>query len=391
MIDAGDDWWDTSETLPMTPETPTPQTHRTWAEIDLDAIRHNAAAARTQAGAGVRVMAVVKANAYGFGLGPVVRALAGHVDLFGVANVTEARALRTCLPDAEVFILGPALPSEREEIATSGFVPSVSNADEARAFGEFAKDAPVPIHFIVDTGMGRIGVWQEDALPMLEKIAALPGVKITGVASHLPVADEDNHFTQRQLVRFHALLVQIRMAGIAAPVVHIENSAGILGHAQQAGDMVRPGIMLYGYSPLPQWQHCLRPALTWKTRITLLREVAGGRSISYGRTFITPRSMRIATLGVGYADGYRRDLSGQNAQVLIGGRRCAVLGRVTMDQIMVDASAVGDLAVGDEVVLIGRQEREEITVAEMAKKAGTIPWEIFTGLGPRVVREYIGV
>ncbi|MGB8167971.1 MAG: alanine racemase [Chthoniobacteraceae bacterium] len=375
----------------MPPEIAPSPSHRTWAEIDLEALRHNATAVRNRTGTEVRIMAIVKANAYGHGIGPVVRALANHVDLFGVANVAEARELRSSLPSAEVFILGPALPEERAEIATSRFIPSVSNADEARAFGELANGNPLPIHFIVDTGMGRIGAWQEDALQMIEKIGAIPGVTITGVASHLPAADEDNHFTQRQLVRFHALVVQIRMAGIPAPVVHVENSAGVLGHVQQAGDMVRPGIMLYGHAPLPQWQHCLRPTLTWKTRITLLRDVGAGRSISYGRTYITPRATRIATLGVGYADGYQRHLSGQNAQVLIGGRRCAVLGRVTMDQIMVDIGAVGDVAVGDEAVLIGRQGHEEITVAELANKAGTIPWEIFTGLGRRVAREYIGV
>jgi alanine racemase len=375
----------------MTPEIPTSPSRRTWAEIDLEALRHNAAAVRNQAGAEVRIMAIVKANAYGHGLGPVVRALADRVDLFGVANVVEGRELRTHLPKADVFILGPALPEERAEIVASGFIPSVSNADEAQAFGDLAKGEPIPIHFIVDTGMGRIGVWQEEALAMMEKIVAVPGVKITGVASHLPAADEDNHFTQRQLVRFHALLVQIRLAGITAPVVHIENSAGVLGHAQQAGDMVRPGIMLYGHSPLPQWQHCLRPALTWKARVTLVRAVAAGRSISYGRTYVTPRATRIATLGVGYADGYQRHLSGQNAYVLLRGRRCSVVGRVTMDQIMVDVGGGSEVVVGDEAVLIGQQDREEITVGELAKKAGTIPWEIFTGIGPRVAREYIGV
>ena len=382
---------DKRRALHMPSEIQAPPAHRSWAEINLDALRHNAAAVRTQVGPEVRIMAIVKANAYGHGLGPVVRALEGQVQIFGVANVTEGCELRAHLPAAEVFILGPALPEERAEIVRRGFIPSVSNADEARAFAELAPGTPVPIHFIVDTGMGRIGVWQEEAMQMLARITALPGVKITGVASHLPAADEDNHFTQRQLVRFHALLVQIRAAGVSAPLVHIENSAGLLGHTMQAGDLVRPGIMLYGHAPLPQWQHCLRPALTWKARITLLRDVAAGRSISYGRTFITPRSMRIATLGVGYADGYQRHLSGQNAQVLIGGRRCAVLGRVTMDQIMVDTSAVGELAVGDEAVLIGRQGDDEILVGEVARKAGTIAWEIFTGIGPRVAREYIGL
>ena len=365
--------------------------HRTWAEIDLGAIRHNAAAVRARVGPGVKIMAIVKANAYGHGLGPVVRALADRVDLFGVANVAEARELRAHLPAAEVFILGPALPAERAEIVRAGFIPSVSNADEASAFGTLAGGAPVPIHFVVDSGMGRIGTWQDDALRVLAEVAALPGVKLAGLASHLPVADEDDAFTQRQLAGFHALLAQARAAGLALPLMHIENSAGLLEHPAQAGDLVRPGIMLYGASPLPQWQHLLRPTLAWKTRITLLREVGAGRGISYGRTFITPRAMRIATLGVGYADGYQRHLTGRDAHVLIGGQRCAVLGRVTMDQILVDVSAPGAVATGDEVVLLGRQGDAEITVAELAEKAGTITWEIFTGLGPRVVREYIGL
>ncbi len=377
--------------LIMSPEIKTPPSRRSWAEIDLDALRHNADAVRSQIGPEVKIMAIVKANAYGHGLGPVVRALARRVQMFGVANVAEGRELRHHLPEAEVFILGPALPEERAEIVSRGFIPSVSDAEEAAAFAALAIDGPVPIHFIVDGGMGRIGVWQEDAMEMLRKILGIPKVKITGVASHLPSADEDDHFTQRQLVRFHAFMVQVRDAGLQAPVVHVENSAGLLGYVRQAGDMVRPGIMLYGHAPLPQWQHVLRPVLTWKTRITLLREFGAGRSISYGRTFITKRAMGIATLGVGYADGYQRHLSGRDAHVLVGGRRCAVLGRVTMDQIMVDISTVNAPAVGDEVVLLGRQGDEEITAGELAKKAGTIPWEIFTGIGTRVAREYIGL
>jgi alanine racemase len=375
----------------MTPETNLASSPRSWVEINLAAVRHNADVVRAQVGPGVRIMAVVKANAYGHGVGPVVRALADRVQLFGVANVTEACELRTHLPAAEVFILGPALPDERAEIVRRRFIPSVSNADEARAFGQLAGDTPISIHCVVDTGMGRIGVWQDEALQTLAEMRAMPGVKIAGLASHLPVADEDDAFTRDELARFQSLEEQIRAGGIDVPVVHIENSAGVLAHPRQAGDLVRPGIMLYGYAPIPAEQHRLRPTLAWKTRITLLRRVGAGRGVSYGRTFITPREMHIATLGVGYADGYQRHLSGKGAEVLLGGRRCAVLGRVTMDQIMVDASAAGDVAVGDEVVLLGRQGSEEVAVAELAQKAGTIPWEIYTGIGRRVVREYIGL
>ena len=178
----------------------------------------------------------------------------------------------------------------------------------------------------------------------------------------------------------------LRALGIAQPVVHVENSAGLIGFPAQAGDMVRAGLMLYGSAPRPEFQPRLRAAMTWKTRIALLRTAPAGHGISYGRTFKTVQPTRIATLAVGYADGYRRHLSGRGAEVLIGGRRCPVLGRVTMDQIVADVTALPAVEVGDEVVLMGRQGAEEIPAAELAEKAGTIAWEIFTGLGRRVER-----
>jgi alanine racemase len=249
----------------------------------------------------------------------------------------------------------------------------------------------VEIHFVIDTGMGRIGSWQDEALREAEEIRALPGVRITGLASHLPVADEDDSFTRAQLERFAALAGELRRGGIDAPIVHVENSAGLLGYPALAGDMVRAGLMLYGSSPLPEWQPHLRPVMTWKTRVTLVREVGAGRGISYGRTFLTPHPMRIATLAVGYADGYQRHLTNRGAEVLIRGRRCAVLGRVTMDQILADVTALPEIEAGEEVVLLGRQGTEEILAAELATKAGTIAWEIFTGVGQRVERVYAGL
>ena len=186
--------------------------------------------------------------------------------------------------------------------------------------------------------------------------------------------------------RFDVLVAQLRRAGLASPVVHIANSAGIIAFPAQVGDLVRPGLMLYGSAPVAEFQPQLRAVMTWKTRVALIREVGPGRTLSYGRTFRAERPMRIATLAVGYADGYRRSLSGQGADVLIAGQRCAVVGRVTMDQILVDVTIVPTVEVGDEAVLIGRQGAEEIAVTELAQKAGTIAWEIFTGIGPRVIR-----
>ena len=369
----------------MNPKTPSPTPPRTWAEIDTAALRHNVAVVRALTGERVRIMAVVKADAYGHGLAIVVPALAESVEVFGVANVTEARAVRA-RADHPVFILGPALPEERAEIVERRFIPFVSDVEEARAYGKLAGNVPLDLHLKLDTGMGRIGVWQEEALETARAIRAVDGVHIAGLASHLPSADCDEAFTRTQLEHFETLVAQLRADGLASPVVHVENSAGIIGFPAHAGDMVRPGLLLYGSSPVPAFQPELRPALTWKTRVLLVREVGPGRSVSYGRTFTTPGPMRLATLAVGYADGYRRQLSGKGADVLMRGQRCAVLGLVTMDQIVADVTGLPDVAIGEEVVLLGAQGEEAILAAELAEKAGTIAWEIFTGIGPRVQR-----
>jgi alanine racemase len=200
------------------------------------------------------------------------------------------------------------------------------------------------------------------------------------------VADEDLEFTREQLGRFRELAARLRHEHFPEAALHIENSAGIIEFPSQPGDIVHPGLMLYGNSPLPEFQSRLQQVMAWKTRITLIREVGPGRGVSYGRTYITPRTMRLATLAVGYADGLRRHLSSRGAEVLIGGRRCVIVGRVTMDQIIVDITAVPEAREGDEVVLLGRQGSEQILATEVAEKAGTIAWDIFTGIGRRVER-----
>jgi len=363
---------------------------RCWAEIDLGALRHNLRTVRETIGDGAGVMAVVKANAYGHGMPEIANAIREDVWMFGVANAAEARELRDSLgknaPD--IFILGPALPHEREEIARADFVPAVSCVEEAAAYGALARSRPVRIHLAIDTGMGRIGIWQEEAPAVAREIAAIPGVEITGLATHLPVADEDENFTAGQLARFDQLLADLAAAGIRAPFIHSLNSAGVIRFSRHSGSLVRAGLMLYGSAPIPDFQKKLRAVLTWKTRVTLVRDFGAGRGVSYGRTFITAQPMRIATLAVGYADGYQRHLSNRGADVLIGGQRCRVLGRVTMDQIMADVTDLPEVKVGAEAVLIGAQGDEEIFAAELAEKSGTIAWEIFTGLGPRVERVY---
>lgn len=358
---------------------------RCWVEVDLAAIRQNVETLAGIAGPAVQIMAVVKANAYGHGAVEVVRALAGKVAMFGVANVTEAEMISPHAQGTPIGLLSGTLPCEQAAIVRGGFIPIVSSADEAAQYAAHSAGDRVKVHLAVDTGMGRLGVWEDEAVETARRIMALPGIKIAGIASHLPVADEDPAFTAAQLGRFHALVVRLRDIGLGDAVVHVENSAGLLAFPESAAALVRPGLAIYGESPLPGYQPKLIRALTWKTRVLLVRDFGKGRGVSYGRTFITPEPMRIATLAVGYADGYPRQVSGRGGAVLIGGRRCAILGRVTMDQIMVDVTGVG-AAPGDEAVLLGPQGSEMIPVGEIASLAGTIAWDIFTGIGMRVAR-----
>ncbi len=364
---------------------------RTWAEISIAALRHNAAALQAHASSGARLWAVVKADAYGHGVEIVVPALNGLADGFAVANLAEASQVRALAPEAPVLIMGPALPSERAEIARCAFLPAISSQEEAAGYAACAGVHPVAVHLAIDTGMGRIGVWEDNALATFKTIAAMRGVEITGVCSHFPVADDDATFTRNQSERFGALVEVLREKERFTGSVHIANSAGVLGFTSSFADCYRAGLALYGVSPLAEYQSLLRPVMCWKTCVILVRDFETGRGVSYGRTFIAPKQMRVATLAVGYADGYRRHLSGRNAWVLIGDRRCPVLGRVTMDQIMVDVSDCPEVEVGAEAVLLGSQGSEEITASALAELAGTIPWDTFTGIGRRVTRLSVDV
>ncbi len=367
-----------------------PATLRSWVEVDLAAIRRNIETLAALAGSDAKLMAVVKANAYGHGAPEIVRALAGKVAMFGVANLTEAEEISTHAAGTPILLLSATLPQEHEAVVRGGFIPVISSLDEAAQYAECAaqfSDHPIKVHLAVDTGMGRLGVWENEVPEVVEKIMALPCITITGICSHLPVADEDAAFTRTQLRRFHAIVARLKNGGVSDALVHVENSAGLLAFPDLVGALARPGLAIYGESPLPAFQPKLRRALNWKTRVVLVRDFGRGRSVSYGRDFITPTSMRVATLAVGYADGYPRQVSGKGAAVLIGGRRCAILGRVTMDQIMVDVTHV-KVQPGDEAVLIGTQANETIPASSLAKLADTIVWDIFTAIGPRVARRH---
>ncbi len=360
------------------------EAYRCWAEIDRSALRHNAKVVRDRIGA-AEMLAVVKANAYGHGLVGVAQALADSAQLFGVANLQEALALREVVPHP-VVILGPATPEERSTIAQRGFIPTISSFEEAQAFTRLR---PAAMNFKIDTGMGRMGVVENEALDVFKRVAALPNIAIHSISTHLPVSSEDAKYTRDQLVRFRNILQRIRAEVPGSYKAHVLQSSGTLAFDPSEYDIVRAGIILYGISPLPEFQKLLKPAMTWKTRIALARDIPKGSSISYGRTFITPRKMRVATLSAGYADGYPWHLGNREAAMLVRGQRCPLLGRVTMDLMVIDVTNIGDLQVGDEVVLMGRDGSEEVSCAELAQKAGTIPWEIVTRIGTRVRRVYV--
>lgn len=368
--------------------------HRSWAEIDLAAIQHNAriAARASQC----RLVAIIKADGYGHGAVPVAKALAKEAAMFGVASVAEALELKAAgIIRQPVLLLGSCLPDEREIVIASRLVPCISSLAEAQAWNQLAgkkRASPLAVHVVLDTGMGRIGfaesAWTARHIAALAKLKRL---RIEGIASHFPSADSDEEFTRRQIQRFGELQMLAVENGLRPAFSHLGNSAGILGYPElhTVSNHARPGLMLYGVSPLPQFQPLLHPALAWKSRITLIRDLPPGRSISYGRAFVTRKRTRVATLAAGYADGYPRHLSGTGAEVLIGGKRCPLLGRVTMDQIMADVSGVRSAAIGDEAALIGRQGSEQITASELAARAGTIPWEILTRITKRVARVYL--
>ena len=363
---------------------------RCWIELDLAAVRHNARVARERSGC--ELIAIVKANGYGLGAARIAKALRGQARMFGVACLSEAAALREAGVQAPVVLLGCCLPSDRKAALDLRATPCISSLEEAIAWDRLARRSrrgPLAVHVVLDTGMGRVGIPEEIwTRSLVERLAALKNLRFEALASHFPSADSDREFTSAQIERFTRHSAFAAAHGLSFEHAHLGNSAGILSCPRLGAvtDHARPGLMLYGVSPFPRLQPLLKPVLAWKTHITLIRELPRGHGISYGGDFVTRRkSTRVATLAAGYGDGYPRALSGQRADVLVNGVRCPLLGRVTMDQIMVDVSDVPASA-GDIAVLLGQQGAHEITTAELAKKAGTIPWEILTRLTARVER-----
>src|SRR5258706_7639279 len=340
---------------------------RGWVEVALDALRHNVAAVRRRIG-NAKLMAVVKADAYGHGLAQVAGTLMQcGVDAFAVANLTEALVLRqvggTGWP---ILLFGSALPFEIEKIVEQNITPTISTLDEAKQFEAAAGSRRISVHIEIDTGMGRVGFWHEEAATAIQQIAALPHLQIEALYTHFPSADENLEETRRELALF------LKFSDPAF-LRHAANSAALLNLPDAHLDMVRPGLILYGIAPVPSPE--FQPVLSFKARVAHVKSVTAGRTISYGQTFVAKQPMTVATIAAGYADGFARHLSNA-AQVLIHGLRCPVVGRVTMDQIMVDATGLDNVACGDEAVFIGQQDGAAITPGAVAQWARTIAWEV---------------
>ncbi|NQW99701.1 alanine racemase [bacterium] len=366
-----------NESFPVSPP-------RAWAEIDLGALKRNLAVAREAFGDGL--MAVVKAGAYGHGLEEIAKALAGeNIEFFGVANVGEARRIRNAGVATRIYLLGATWSEERDEIVAREWTPCLSSLAEAEQFNRLAavRGVRLRVHLAVDTGMGRGGFVAEDLPEKMALLERLENLEIEGIGSHLPAADEDEEFTLRQFGNFHAIICELGGPS-RFKWRHLSNSAGLLAYSQGGCNLSRPGLMLYGVSPLPDFQQKLSTVMSLKSRVTLVRTLPAGHGVSYGRQFVTTRPTRVATIGIGYGDGYPRHVSGKGAEVWIRGRRLPVLGRITMDQLMVDVTAAEEVMEGDEVEVFG----PNIPVAEIAALADTIVWEIFTGITPRVQRCY---
>ena len=360
----------------------------TWAEIDLGAIRENYRTIRRLVPSDVKVMTVVKANAYGHGSIQVSGVLEKEgVSYLGVATVDEAIKLRKAGIKAPILVLGSAFPHEVKPAKDYGLTLTLCSKELLDAINKNRLN--MKVHIKIDTGMGRIGVWHEDAMEFIEKVRKSKYAEIEGIFTHFSSAGRDVNYTQYQIDSFYNLLENLEEKNINIPLKHAANSIAVIDWKKSHLNLVRPGIIIFGVYPKKNFRKIinLKPAFSLKTKIAFIKSVPKDRAISYGRTYVTKKATKIATLPIGYADGYGRILSNK-AKVLIKGKLAPVIGKVTMDQTMIDVGQIKGAKVGDEVVLIGKQKDKEIRVEKLARLAGTIPYEILTGITYRVQRIY---
>ncbi|NWG12468.1 MAG: alanine racemase [Acidobacteria bacterium] len=362
----------------------------TWAEIDLDALTRNYRTLASLLRGRSRLIPVVKADAYGHGAASVSMALArAGTTAFAVALVEEGIALRDAGISGEILVLEGAFPGQEDEVVSRAFTATVFSPDMVRRLEKAASSRSVQVsaHIKIDTGMNRLGASWHSLASLLEALRDAAHIRVTGTFSHLACAEEeDREFTLEQIRRFRQGLGRIREAGIDPGEIHLANSAGLLYWEELRGWTARPGIALYGYPPSPE--RCpaeLRPVLTFKSRVARIQTISAGESVGYNRRFIARRKTDVATVPVGYADGYRRSLGGK-AKVIVKGRCAEVLGTISMDMITVDVTEVPDARVGDEVILLGSSANCRVDAASWADALGTIPYEILCGISPRVPR-----
>jgi alanine racemase len=360
------------------------------AEIDLKALAYNLKGIRKRVGNGVGVMGVVKANAYGHGIVEVAKFLERQkINYLGVANAEEGVVLREAGATVPIHVF--TLPSRLQAslFASYDLEPTISSQDDGALLNAQAQrmGKTVSVHVKIDTGMNRIGVEPNELRRLLKFLAKLRRLEIKGVYTHFAMADiRDKSFSNRQLAEFRLALDVLQKEGVSARVIHCAGSAGILDLPESWFSMVRPGIMLYGYYPSRETTESvpLKPVLSLKSRVSMVKWVEPGESVSYGRRYIAKKKTRIATLPLGYADGYMRSLTGRSS-VLIGNKKFPTAGTICMDQLMVDVGSE-DVRPGDEAVLIGQQHREQISAWDLATTLGTIPYEICTNISSRVPR-----
>ena len=359
--------------------------------IDHESLRWNFRQIRSLLGSQVKILSMVKANGYGHGAPAVARTLAAEgSDAFGVAILEEAIELRRHGITAPILVLTGVYLDQLELFFEHDLMPVVHDADALQRLEAAVarRGRSLDVHLKIDTGMGRIGFPAAECESWLPQIKKLNALRVEGVFSHFSHAESvEGQYTRKQLEIFHNIVQRLAAVSIAPPVIHLANSAATITLPEAYFNMVRPGLMLYGIYPSPEMADriSLKPVLSWKTRILQLKKVPSNASISYGQTFITQRDSLIATLPIGYADGYPRLLSNRG-QALVGGKRAPVAGRVCMDLTMLDVTDIGKIHQGDEVVLLGTQENETISADEMASWADTISYEILTSIGARIPR-----
>ncbi len=355
----------------------------TVSEIDLAAVRNNFSIIRRKAGNGCKIMAVVKADAYGHGATRIAKLLeTENVDFFAVAMLDEALLLRSDGISTPIIILGGIFDGQEGALFDHDLVPLVFSLETIRKINEEGakRGKKAKVHLKIDTGMGRLGFQPDEVKDLFGEISAMQNIEIEGVATHFSSADfapasKEATFTELQIKRFKGCIAEIKSLGYEIPLIHAANSAAIFNFPDSIFNLVRPGIMLYGSYPSPLVERVkgIKGAMSLKTRIIDLKNVDKGFSVSYGRTFITSARQKIAVIPVGYADGYRRELSNKG-EALVGGKRARVAGKVCMDMTMLDVTGIKGIQKGDEVYLFGGQEKKSISIDEFAETVGTIPY-----------------